>query len=203
MTHGNPINKSKITDNVIKQVNRIDTNWRQIDRIITTMNTIVLGYQVVIGKIFGKNFSGMTQMLLREVGSLLSKLVDSYVNGSDYIKNDLAEAIKRSLLETGIAKKVYVHELPADTRSQRIIRKFKIKIKDSIFRPVYKTLATYGYREFPLSPEGLLVTAIILRHLQEKGNTDTRLTMHALIPQDSEEDLEIIVEQVKTHITGK
>jgi hypothetical protein len=61
---------------------------------------------------WAKSFGGMTQMLLKEVRDLLSDLVDQLVGGIEYSEENLAEAIKKSLQETGIAKEVKIEELP-------------------------------------------------------------------------------------------
>lgn len=183
---------------IVDGVREMDTEWRNVDHVIMTVNTIVLGYQVVIGKTLGKSFGGMTQMLLREVGELLSEVVDNLVGGLDYSEENLAEAIKRSLLETGIAKKVEVEELPAEAKHGRKMRRFRIRIEDSIFKPIYEVLVKKGYVEFPMSPEGMLIAAVVLKVLK-KSNKDARVGMHARLPKSDEEFMEITIEQIEPY----
>ncbi len=183
---------------IVDGVREMDTGWRSVDRVIMAVNTIVLGYQVVIGKTLGKSFGGMTQMLLREVGELLSEVVDNLVGGLDYSEENLAEAIKRSLVETGIAKKVEVEELPAEIRHGRKMRRFRIRVEDSLFRPIYEVLVKKGYVEFPMSPEGLLIAAVVLRVLKKSGK-DAKVNMKAVLPRSEEEDLEITIEQIEPY----
>ena len=185
-------------DEIVKGVGEMDTGWRRLDRVIMALNTIVLGYQVVIGKTLGKSFGGMTQMLLREVGDLLSDLVDELVGGLEYSEENLAEAIKRSLLETGIAREVEVEELPAEVRHGHRLRRFSVRVRDSIFKPIYQVLVKRGYTEFPLSPEGMLIAAVVLKVLR-KSNKDARLNMHAVLPRSDEEHLEIVIEQIEPY----
>jgi len=185
-------------DDIVKGVGGMDTGWRRLDRVIMAMNTIVLGYQVVIGKTLGRSFGGMTQMLLREVGDLLSDLVDQVVEGIEYSEEKLAEAIRRSLLETGIARMVEVEELPAEVRQGRRLRRFRVRVRDSIFAPIYQVLVKRGYTEFPLSPEGMLIAAVVLKALRGSGR-DVRLNMRAVLPRSEEEHLEVIVEQIEPY----
>jgi hypothetical protein len=180
---------------IIRGVGKVDTEWRDMNRILMTINAIVLGYQVVIGKTLGKSFGGMTQMLLREVGDLLSDLVDRLVNDIEYSEEKLAEAIEKSLVATGIAKEVRVEELPSEVKHGHVSRRFSIKIADSIFKPIYKVLTNHGYKEFPLSPEGMLVAAVILKVLKQ-SNKNAKLNMKARLPTSEEDALEIIVEQI-------
>ena len=183
---------------IMKGVGEMDTGWRSTERVLMAVNTIILGYQVVIGKTLGKSFGGMTQMLLREVGDMLSDLVDEIVGGLDYSEEHLAEAIKRSLKETGIAKEVEVEELPAEVKHGRRMRRFRVSIRDSMFKPIYAILVKYGYTEFPLSPEGMLVAAVVLKILR-KSNKDAKINMRAVLPRSEEEHLEIILEQVEPY----
>ncbi|WP_317895373.1 hypothetical protein [Pyrofollis japonicus] len=173
----------------------MNTEWRDINRVLMTINAIVLGYQVVIGKTLGKSFGGMTQMLLREVGNLLSDIVDQLVGDIEYSEEKLVEAIERSLVATGIAKDVKVEELPSEVKHSYVLRRFSIKITDSIFKPIYKVLSKYGYKEFPLSPEGMLVAAVVLKVLKQ-SNKSAKLNMKARLPTSEDEALEIIVEQI-------
>jgi len=192
------LSRGDAVSRIVDGVREMDTGWRSVDRVIMAVNTIVLGYQVVIGKTLGKSFGGMTQMLLREVGELLSEVVDNLVGGLDYSEENLAEAIKRSLVETGIAKKVEVEELPAEIRHGRKMRRFRIRVEDSLFRPIYEVLVKKGYVEFPMSPEGLLIAAVVLRVLKKSGK-DAKVNMKAVLPRSEEEDLEITIEQIEPY----
>jgi hypothetical protein len=56
------------------------------------------------------------------------------------------------------------------------MRLFVIRVKGSMFKPIYQVLVKYGYTEFPLSPEGMLLVAVVLKVLK-KSNKDARLNM--------------------------
>ncbi len=190
---------SRVTEvnSIISGVKDMDTGWRKTENVIMAVNAILLGYQVVIGKTLGRSFGGMTQMLLREVGDLLSEMVDKLTgDGVKYTEENIKEAIRRSLVETGIAKEVEVEELPPEEKHGALLRRFRVRVKDSMFKPIYQILVQKGFTEFPLSPEGMLIAAVVLRILK-KSNKDARLNMKAKLPSSDEEDLEIELEEIR------
>ncbi len=190
---------SRVTEvnSIISGVKDMDTGWRKTENVIMAVNAILLGYQVVIGKTLGRSFGGMTQMLLREVGDLLSEMVDKLTgDGVKYTEENIKEAIRRSLVETGIAKEVEVEELPPEEKRGALLRRFRIRVKDSMFKPIYQILVQKGFTEFPLSPEGMLIAAVVLRILK-KSNKDARLNMKAKLPSSDEEDLEVELEEIR------
>jgi len=191
---------SRVTEvnSIISGVKDMDTGWRKTENVIMAVNAILLGYQVVIGKTLGRSFGGMTQMLLREVGDLLSEMVDKLTgDGVKYTEENIKEAIRRSLVETGIAKEVEVEELPPEEKRGAPLRRFRIRVKDSMFKPIYQILVQKGFTEFPLSPEGMLIAAVVLRILK-KSNKDARLNMKAKLPSSDEEDLEVELEEIRS-----
>lgn len=191
---------SRVTEvnSIISGVKDMDTGWRKTENVIMAVNAILLGYQVVIGKTLGRSFGGMTQMLLREVGDLLSEMVDKLTgDGVKYTEENIKEAIRRSLVETGIAKEVEVEELPPEEKRGALLRRFRIRVKDSMFKPIYQILVQKGFTEFPLSPEGMLIAAVVLRILK-KSNKDARLNMKAKLPSSDEEDLEVELEEIRS-----
>ncbi len=184
-------------NSIISGVKDMDTGWRKTENVIMAVNAILLGYQVVIGKTLGRSFGGMTQMLLKEVGDLLSEIVDKLTgDGVEYTEENIKEAIRRSLVETGIAKEVIIEELPPEEKHGALLRRFRIRVKDSMFKPIYSILVQKGFTEFPLSPEGMLIAAVVLRILK-KSNRDARLNMKAKLPRADEEDLEIVLEEIR------
>ena len=184
-------------NSIISGVKDMDTGWRKTENVIMAINAILLGYQVVIGKTLGRSFGGMTQMLLKEVGDLLSEIVDKLTgDGVEYTEENIKEAIRRSLVETGIAKEVIIEELPPEEKHGALLRRFRIRVKDSMFKPIYSILVQKGFTEFPLSPEGMLIAAVVLRILK-KSNRDARLNMKAKLPRADEEDLEIVLEEIR------
>ncbi len=180
---------------VLNGVDHMDTSWRDKAVVINVINLVVMGYQVVIGKVLGKSYGGMTQLLLNEVGDMLSEMVDELTKGKlVYDADNLANTIKASLVELGIAKNVEVEELPPEEKHGRMLRRYRVVIKDSLFQPIYRVLLKKGYTEFPMSPEGLLIAAIVRRVLREK-QADARVNMKAKLMEDGE-TLEVHIEQI-------
>ncbi len=181
-------------DYIIEHSRSLDNGWRKTDKLIMSINAIVLGYSLVIGKTLGKSFTGMSQLLLNEVGDTLAEMVDEIVGRASYSSENLAELIKRGLEESSIARNVVVEEQPPVEKHGVYLRRFRITIKDSLFKPIYGVLLKRGYQEFPLSPEAMLVAAIVRRILRKKKK-DARLKVHAKLMEDGE-TLEIAVEEL-------
>ena len=186
----------------MNKVDDMDTSWRDKGVVINVVNLVVLGDQVVIGKVLGKSYGGMTQLLLNEVGDMLSELVDELTKDKlVYNADNLTDTIKASLVELGIAKNVEVEELPPVEKHGKIMKRYRVVIKDSLFKPIYGVLVKKGYREFPMSPEGLLIAAIIRRILRDKQE-NARVNMRVNLSEDGER-LEVIIEQIPHYSAGR
>jgi len=186
---------------VLNGVDHMDTSWRDKTVVINVVNLVVMGYQVVIGKVLGKSYGGMTQLLLNEVGDMLSEMVDELTKGKlVYDADNLAETIKASLMELGIASNMEVEELPPEEKHGRVLRRYRVIIRDSLFQPIYRVLLKKGYTEFPMSPEGLLIAAIVRRVLREK-QANARVNMKARLMDDGE-TLEVYIEQIAPLLRG-
>ncbi len=189
-----PAGRGHDVDYIIERSRVLDNGWRKTDRLIMSINAIVLGYSLAIGKTLGKSFTGMGQLLLNEVGDTLADMVDGILGEAKYTNENLIELIKRGLEESGIARNVVVKEEPPVEKHGAYLRRIRIIIKDSLFKPIYGVLLKRGYREFPLSPEAMLAAAIVRRILREKKK-DARLKVRAKLMEDGE-TLEIAIEEL-------
>ncbi len=148
------------------------------------VNGIVAAYQIAITKTLGSASNAMAQMLLTELGELLSNYVDEVLGEADY--SNVEETVKRAFEELGLAKEVNVKKEGEN--------KWIIEVKGSVFIPTYKILKERGVQFFTLSPEALLVASIIRRHLREAGDGKERVRVKAEVPED--ETLRFIVEKI-------
>jgi len=150
------------------------------------VNGIVAAYQIAITKTLGSASNAMAQMLLTELGELLSNYVDEVLGKADY--GNVEETVKRAFEELGLAKEVNVEKSDDN--------KWIIEVKGSVFIPVYKILKDRGVQFFTLSPEALLVASIIRKHLREKGDGRERVKVKAEVPSD--EVLRFEVEKISS-----
>ncbi|WP_457550247.1 hypothetical protein [Archaeoglobus sp.] len=181
---------------ILKSVGeRMDMSWRDVNKVTSLMNTLVAGYSIALEKVLGNYAGAMTQLLLTEVGDVLSAMVDEILGCEQlsYESENRTVLIEKALKELGIAKDVKVISETSDEHE-----KHKILIKDSIFYPVHRILVDRGLREFPLSPEGLLCAAIARRVLREKkgGDVKSRVVVNTLLPVE-DRTLIIEIKQVK------
>ena len=176
---------------ILKDVGeKMNMSWRDLNKVTSLMNTLVAGYSIALEKVLGNYAGAMTQLLLTEVGDVLSAMVDEILGSKQvsYESENRTVLIETALKELGIAKDVKVI---SDTSGK--YETHKILIKDSIFYPVHRILVSRGHREFPLSPEGLLCAAIVRRVLREKtgGNSKSRVVVNTILPV---EDKTLIIE---------
>jgi len=156
----------------------------EIPRLLATINAIIAGYQISVGKTLGKSFTGLTQHLVNEVGDLIvatTNVVDS---------DSLAKAIERALRESGVARQVEVVEEEPRRLGGRLMRRIRVVVRDSIFRPVYTLLLRKGYSEFPLSPEAV-VAASVARSYMQRRRSGARVNVHARIVDDNTLELNV------------
>ncbi len=157
---------------------------RTAERMIPLMNSLVTGYSIALAKTLGSGAGAMTQILLSEVGEVLSAMVDEIL-GSEQVSYELEnveELLKNAFLELGIAQDVEIEKEVKDNT-----KIYKLYIKGSLFNPVHKILIDRGLKEFPLSPEGLLSASIVRRVLRERsGNSKARINVNTKLPVDGE-----------------
>ena len=137
------------------------------------INGIVAAYQIAVTRALGPGANALSQMLLQELGDLLSSYVEKLVDGIDFNKPE--EAISKVFRELKLA---------GDVEVERGDGEWLIKIKDSVFIPTYRILRERGVEFFTLSPEALIVASIIRKYLRLKGTGKERVSVKAEVPED-------------------
>jgi hypothetical protein len=137
------------------------------------VNGIVAAYQIAVTKALGAGANALSQILLQELGDLLSSYVEQIVEDVDFTKPE--EAIRKVFEELKLAEKVEV---------ERGDNEWLIKIKGSVFIPTYKILRERNVEFFTLSPEALIVASIIRKYLRLKGTGKERVAVKAEVPED-------------------
>ncbi|WP_250543573.1 hypothetical protein [Methanocaldococcus lauensis] len=174
---------------------KVNGEWRNMDRVIPLMNAVVTGYIIAVSKVLGRGATAMSQMLIKEIGDVIAEMVDQILGDKQlkYNVENRAELIKSALLEMGICKDVEVISEGKENEETHII-----KIKDSIFLPTHMVLVHQGYKEFPLSPEGLICAAIVRKVLRTKegGNAEAQVRVNTKLPTD-EKTLIVEIKEVK------
>ena len=164
---------------------KYNESWRNTSHIVPLMNALVSGYSIALHKTLGAGAGAMTQILLTEVGEVMSAMVDIILGDEQlsFETENTDEILKSALLKLGIAEDV---EIESDRNNG--LEKHKIYIKNSIFDSCHKILIDKGIKEFPLSPEGLLCASIIRRILREKtgGDAKARVNVNTKLPVDGE-----------------
>ncbi len=126
------------------------------------VNVIIAAYQYALHKTLGGGSGAMTQMLISSLGDELINLLED--TGLKLVEDvDVADAIAEALRELGIAKNVEV----VKPETQKAGEEFIVRIYDSVFREIPRFLSKLGAK-YTLSPEALLVAAIIRAHLRKK-----------------------------------
>jgi len=190
----------EIVDHSVK----VDMSWRDFESIYHITNTLLIGYQTVLWKVLGRGMGAMEQLLIREFGEMLAELtnhLERRESGQSLFEKhgveDLEVLIKAYLEKLGIARDVKVEKLEAIEKYGRLLERFKIEIRDSVFLPTHIVLRKRGIEEFPLSPEGLLIAAVIKRALQHgRGDESVRVKVDAFLPEREGDPLVVIVEEV-------
>lgn len=177
-------------DDIMKQAGdllneKYDESWRDISYNIHLMNALITGYSIALHKTLGAGAGAMTQILLTEVGEVLSGMVDIILGDEQvaFEKENLDEIIKSALLKLGIAEDVVI-----ESSMDGDMEIHKIYIKKSLFNSTHQILIGKGIKEFPLSPEGLLCASIVRRVLREKtgGDANARINVNTKLPVDGE-----------------
>jgi len=150
---------------------KVNGEWRSMDRIVSLMNAVVTGYTIALSKALGSGATAMSQLLIKEIGDVLSEMVDQILGSKqlEYNVENRVDLIKSALLEMGICKEVEVVSEGKENEETHII-----KISDSIFHPAHMVLVKQGFKEFPLSPEGFLCAAVIRKVLRLKEGGDPK-----------------------------
>ncbi|WP_456416305.1 hypothetical protein [Methanocaldococcus sp.] len=168
--------------------------WRSMDRVVPLMNALVTGYIIAVSKVLGRGATAMSQMLIREIGDVIAEMVDQILGDRqiEYNIENITELIKSALLEMEICKDVEV--ISEENKNEKT---YIVKIKDSIFLPTHRVLVNQGYKEFPLSPEGLICAAIVRKALRSKEeNADVQVRVNTKLPTD-EKTLIVEIKEVK------
>ncbi len=164
---------------------KYDESWRDTEYSIHLMNALISGYSIALHKTLGAGAGAMTQILLTEVGEVLSAMVDVILADEQvsFEVENTDEIIKSALLKLGISKNIVI-----ETNREGELEKHTIYIKNSIFSSSHEVLVNKGIKEFPLSPEGLLCASIIRRILREKegGDIKTRINVNSILPVDGD-----------------
>ncbi|ACX72361.1 conserved hypothetical protein [Methanocaldococcus vulcanius M7] len=169
---------------------------RTAERMIPLMNSLITGYSIALAKTLGSGAGAMTQILLSEVGEVLSAMVDEILGNDqvNYEMENVEELLKNAFLELGIAKDIKIEK---EKKDNMVI--YKLYIKGSVFAPVHKILIDRGLKEFPLSPEGLLSASIVRRVLRERegGNVKARINVNTKLPIEDGETLIVEIKEVE------
>jgi len=136
------------------------------------VNALVSAYQIAITRALGAGANALSQMLLYELGDLLSEYVENLIK-VDFEKPE--EAIEKIFKELKLAK---------DVKVVREDGAWNIEVRGSIFIPTYQILRQRGVEFFTLSPEALLIASIIRRYLRLKGKGNERVKVKAEVPED-------------------
>ena len=181
---------------LVESIHKMDMEWRDMERLAMVGYAVLAGYQMALYRALGKSGAGaMTQMLLGEVGDLV---LDALARAEGEIKYDAAEPheiIADVLRRLGIAREVRVERLEDAEKHGRRLRRYRVEIADSMFMPVHRMLTERGLREYPLSPEAMIVAAIVRRVLTAK-NPRARVNVTTVLPQSENEPLTIMVEEI-------
>ncbi len=164
---------------------KYDESWRDTSHNIHLMNALITGYSIALHKTLGTGAGAMTQILLTEVGEVLSGMVDIILGDEQvaFENENLDEILKSALLKLGIAEDVVI-----ESSMNGNMEIYKIFIKKSLFNSTHQILIEKGIKEFPLSPEGLLCASIVRRVLREKtgGDAKARINVTTKLPVDGE-----------------
>ncbi len=181
---------------MISEYEGVNTEWRDRKKLDMVGYAILAGYQMALYRALGSAGAGaMTQMLLGEIGDLVLEILGELEGKIDYSVSEPHELIADVLKRLGVAKEVKVERLEDVEKHGRKLRRYKVEIKDSVFMPVHKVLVKRGLREYPLSPEAMIVAAIVRKVLLEK-NPKARVNVTTVLPQSEGEPLTIIVEEI-------
>ncbi len=174
---------------------KVNGEWRSMDRIVSLMNAVVTGYTIALSKALGSGATAMSQLLIKEIGDVLSEMVDQILGSKqlEYNVENRVDLIKSALLEMGICKEVEVVSEGKENEETHII-----KISDSIFHPAHMVLVKQGFKEFPLSPEGFLCAAVIRKvlRLKEGGDPKAQVRITTKLPTNGK-TLIVEVREVK------
>jgi len=180
---------------MISEMNKINTGWRDRRYLDMLGYAILAGYQLALWRALGSSSGAMTQMLLGEVGDLVLEALRETGIDIDYDVAEPDKIIEDVLRKIGIAREVRVERLEDSVKHGRRLRRYRVTIKDSMFAPVHAMLAQRGMREYPLSPEALVIAAIVRRVLQSK-NSRARVNVRTILPAPDNEFLEVIIEEI-------
>ncbi len=133
------------------------------------VNVIIAAYQYALHRALGSGSGAMTQLLISSLGDELIDLLREV--GIDIMGESLEDAIKLALQEFGIARSVEV----VKPETSKVGEEYIIRIYDSVFKEIPKFLAKIGAR-YTLSPEALLVAAIVRGFLRKK-DPNARVTV--------------------------
>ncbi len=152
------------------------------DRLVSAkvVNLILFAYQMALIKTIGKSAGAMAQLLISELGDLLSKSLEVEAQS-------LEEAIKKLFKETGLANDVEFKQVDEKT--------YEVIVKDSAFKELHEMLKKEGLKDFPLSPEAMLVASIIRKYLRHYGDGRERVLVKTSFEGDY---LKITVKQLKS-----
>ena len=160
-----------------------DMENRTAERMIPLMNALITGYSMALAKTLGSGAGAMTQILLTEVGEVLSAMVDEILGSRQaaYELENVEELLRNAFLELGIAENIKIEK---EMKNNMLI--YRLYIDNSLFSPVHKILVDRGLKEFPLSPEGLLSASIVWRVLRERtgGDAKARVNVTTKLPTD-------------------
>jgi len=168
----NRLSTDKVTEEIMKHEVEILRESENVCLSPALVNGIVAAYQIAITKALGAGANALSQMLLQELGELLSEYVEQVVGGVDFTKPE--EAISKVFAELKLADEVKV---------KREGDEWHVEIKGSVFKPTYEILRERGVKFFTLSPEALIVASIIRKYLRIKGNGNERVSVKAEVPE--------------------
>ncbi len=202
MVNGNEIkslNASAQARSLVSTMSGMDLSWRNLESIAKMCNAILAAYQIALVKTLGSGAGAMSQILLNELGDVLIQLAGE-ISGEKrevFEEKDITNIIVGILKTLGIAKDVEVQELESTEKHGQTLRRFSIKIWGSIFTPAHRVLVNRGVKSYSLSPEALLVAAILRKMLRDTAaDKSIRVNVTAKLPESEDQPLEIIVEQI-------
>ncbi len=145
-------------------------------RLAALCNAVILGFQSAVSRILGRDFRGLTQLLIREVGEMVRLMYGDRLDGAPF-----SEALTRLVLESGLAREVEV---------QRQGSGYRVLMRGSVFKPLHRVLQGRGLA-YTLSPEAMIAAALYAAHRRSEAG-DGRVDVEARIID--EDTVEVILQ---------
>jgi len=137
-------------------------------RLAALCNAVILGFQTAVSRVLGRDFRGLTQLLIREVGEMVRLMYGDSLDGAPF-----SEALARLVLDSGLAREVEVQQQDGG---------YRVLLRGSVFRPLHRVLQSRGLT-YTLSPEAMIAAALYAAHRRSEAG-DGRVDVEARIVDD-------------------